>query len=328
MKLGHIFSGGVLLALGVACGVEVGIDGKACPCSASEGYVCDTIKNICVHPDQVTTIVVVDGGVVTQPACDPCPCTKDEECKDATRPVCGPDKVCVQCTPANDKCTIGTYCNAKNQCTPGCQNDDACSKLSQTSPFCQTDRHQCVTCKNSTQCPTNQACTPSGTCATACSNKTQCTGGGTQDCCGGLCIDVGSDVLNCGGCNKPCSAVDNGTPSCKGGSCAADCADGFGTCGGGPTCTTNFRIDKDNCGKCDNHCSALPHVVGPSCAAGKCQFSGCEDGWMNADGNNANGCEAQCGNAPGAVCCPGEKCFNGGNCNHGTQTCKGGSGSG
>lgn len=320
MRRAYFFSGGVLLALGVACGVEVGVEGKACPCDTGAGYVCDTVKNICVHPNQVTTVVVVDGGVVTKPACDPCPCTTDAECTDSTRPVCGPDKVCVQCTPANDKCGPGTYCNTKNQCTIGCRTDDECAKLTAANPFCQKDRHVCVACTQPSQCGgTGKTCTPSGTCATSCSNKDQCGG---LECCGGLCIDVTTDVLNCGTCKNACT-VDNGTPSCKGSSCTADCADGFGTCPGSGTCGTVLRTDPKNCGKCGNVCANLQHTVTTACSQSKCQVLKCEDGWLNSDNDPANGCEAPCGDVSGSICCPGDVCF-GTNleCNNGNHRCK------
>jgi hypothetical protein len=317
MKTQYLFSAGVLLALGVACGVDVGIDGKECPCEASEGYVCDTAKNVCVHPNQLTAATTPP-----PPACDPCTCKVDADCKDPSRPACTSSGVCVQCVPgAGDKCAAGTYCNTKNQCTIGCRSNDDCAKLSATSPFCQLDRHQCVTCLTSDSCG-GKTCTPSGTCATSCTGKAQCAGG--QDCCGGLCIDVATDVLNCGTCNTACTA-DNGTPSCKSGACGADCADGFGTCAGGGTCLTELRTDPSNCGKCGTVCATLPHVINTSCALGTCHFEKCADGWVDTNTKPEDGCEAQCGNAVGADCCPGDKCFATGlTCNTGNHKCKSG----
>ncbi len=50
--------------------------------------------------------------------------------------------------------------------------------------------------------------------------------------------------------------------------------------------------DINNCGRCGNRCSFRNGI--PECRAGSCRLVGCMDGFFNADGNDANGCEYAC----------------------------------
>src|ERR1017187_5782750 len=52
--------------------------------------------------------------------------------------------------------------------------------------------------------------------------------------------------------------------------------------------------DVHNCGACGNDCTNLAHVSGAaSCTAGACAFtaSACAPGWMDCNGDPADGCE-------------------------------------
>ncbi|MFO0741853.1 MAG: hypothetical protein U0270_38510 [Labilithrix sp.] len=316
----HLFSVGVLLAVGVACGVEVSIDGKPCPCGP--GYTCDQVRKICVLPGSETPEAGApqpDAGAAT---CDPCPCNTNAECTDPDRPFCAPDsKTCVECNPADDKCRAGTYCNAKFQCAVGCKTSEECAQLAKLSPICNTARHQCVTCLDKSSCPGGQECSDSGACVAACAGAdgTDCNNSGVPGkCCGGLCLDVSQDVLNCGACKTVCASTD-GTPKCSAGKCGADCTAGHATCGEAQ-CGTETSRDPKNCGACGNVCT-FDHVAVEqvTCSGGKCGFRDCLQGWDNANRIAADGCEHKCGFEGDDCCIRGDKddiCFEG--------QCKGG----
>jgi hypothetical protein len=337
MKATRAVSVTVFLGLAVACGVEVDIANKACPCGS--GYVCDSLRNVCVktgtpltQPQATTTVTVT---IPPVPVCDPCPCSADTDCTDATRPFCAPAgtggaKICSECNPAADKCKEGTYCNAKFQCVSGCRDDDYCKAIS-PGTTCNVSRHQCVQCTTDPQCTGGQKCSGNGTCVNTCTPATAATACGPgQDCCGptgaGLCIPVQTDVLNCGKCDNICPA-DNGTAQCAGGSCTETCADGFKTCGSGAACATSIRSDPANCGDCGKVCSATQvlNATGIICVQGKCSESGCKPGFVDANKNGQDGCEAPCGdlNEP---CCSNNACNGNLNCHTGTPpTCQHGS---
>lgn len=317
MRLKHTLVASVVTAFVVACGVQVDIENKACPCG--DGYVCDTTRDVCLRPGS-------RAATATSPVCDPCPCSTSGDCKDPTRPVCAPTtKACVECDPNDDKCGDGRYCNAKFQCTVGCRTSEACAKLSPSSPFCAPERRQCVTCLSSDTCGGGKSCSPSGTCVESCDATKKCPAG--QDCCGGLCTDVASDALNCGRCNGACSS-ENGSAQCREGLCKSDCADGFAHCGpdANSGCETPIRTDPANCGACGKACAAtVQHATGVACAAGKCLATACEKGFADSDNNAENGCETPCG-AKNQTCCANNACNGGFNCRDGKCSTSGSGG--
>jgi hypothetical protein len=91
-----------------------------------------------------------------------------------------------------------------------------------------------------------------------------------QALCGGVCIDVSADPLNCGACGSICAA----SQSCVSGVCLAPApssalkcaAQGLSACAG--VCTNTLN-DNNNCGTCGNSCS-----IGAICSGGVCQ-GGC-----------------------------------------------------
>jgi hypothetical protein len=120
--------------------------------------------------------------------------------------------------------------------------------------------------------------------------ETTCDVGQTD--CNGVCVSVGSDILNCGTCGLACAAGQ----ICSAGLCT--CSPGHAACGGQCVDVTG---NAQNCGGCGMACTA-----GQQCLAGSCQ---CQAGLTNCGGQctSVTGDGANCG-ACGTVCAPGLVC--------------------
>jgi hypothetical protein len=315
------FFAALALAIEAACSVDVDLAGKGCPCP--DDLFCDTTTNTCVRTLSAST---PDGGPPPA-ACNEAegPCTTNDECRDPARRYCGAAGTCVEClaTPS-DTCTAGGHCNEKNQCVVGCKVDAECQVA--TNQRCNTSTHRCVDCLVDADCTAagpSSKCSPSGQCATSCNSEgAPCGTGGT--CCGGFCLSLSADVLNCGQCGKACSTVNN-TPSCTAGQCSFNCADGYGHCLSpfdNSGCETIIR-STTNCGSCGAACSPQTIVFanGIACAGSACTYTTCQQGHVDDDRNPANGCEATCGGrlerccpAPQNACNNGDACKVNGTC--------------
>lgn len=330
-----------LVVVVTACGVgEVSLVGKHCPCATDQGYGCDLSTNTCVPIGSLTTAACNAAG---------CACTGDGDCHGATAPKCI-DGACGGCSIAPDSCPTGTYCVDGNSCAPGCKSDQDCATLSPSSPFCDPTRHQCLQCTQQSDCKDGLHCSPSGACAIACDADAAvnpCPAG--NKCCGGLCIDPTSDVLNCASCGNQCTGADtlccdstctdplttttncgacgfscsnvNNTPSCSGGKCSYACTGGYGHCGTGNTgCETPNPSSLNQCGAGCVDCSvAIQHASGAACTSGSCTYGTCNAGYADCNGKASDGCECHCG-GPNQVCCPGNVCSFG-TCNTTTHRC-------
>lgn len=298
----------------VACSVEVDLANKECPCGPD--YVCDPSRNICVTPAELTAdggkiledgqvIVPDDGGPVVCPD-DKCPCEKDVDCKEAPRNRClTSTKSCVECLrEPTDTCSPGSYCNDQNQCVLGCKQESDCANTSAT-PHCNTTNHRCVECVTANQCgDAGLLCSPSGACVEGCDLDAGIGCSGTKTCCGGFCLNLANDVLNCGACGSACSTV-GGTPTCGNSTCSWSCNFGMRHCAAGNTgCETNIRTDVTKCGSCTTDCNVtIKNANGITCGSGTCTWASCKAGFGNCT-NNADGCECMCGSFAGEICCP------------------------
>jgi hypothetical protein len=144
--------------------------------------------------------------------------------------------------------------------------------------------------------------------------------------CSGSCTDLSTDPMNCGGCGLACAQSE----VC--GALGCTCELGFANCNGilADGCETSVGTDPTNCGDCGNVCQ-LPHATA-NCMDETCVIAMCDvGGWVDCDGNPANGCEVnlqddpencgQCGVAcPIAEPCTAGACFE---CAPGTATCPG-----
>ena len=131
--------------------------------------------------------------------------------------------------------------------------------------------------------------------------------------CGDTCVDLQTDLANCGACGTAC-ATSKGE-ICSNGKCGQACPVGSTKCG--DKCV-DTNVDRANCGKCGQACGATDVCAGGTCA-GNCESAGyltCQgattmiDAGPDAslpmscvdpknDPNNCGGCGIKCGaNAP------------------------------
>ncbi len=122
-----------------------------------------------------------------------------------------------------------------------------------------TDAAHCGAC--GAACAADEVCSGAGCVPAGGTVLVDCTTQGLTDC-GGVCVDVDSDVANCGGCGVACAAGQ----SCGGGVCVALpglCAEqGLADCGG--VCVDS-TTDAANCGACFNACAPGVPCIGGIC---------------------------------------------------------------
>jgi hypothetical protein len=241
-------------------------------------------------------------------------CRSNVECTDAMFPVCDvPNGRCVQCTPTDDRCPRGRFCNPTTAaCSDGCRNDDDCVLPSNndggttaTRRYCDVARRVCVQCRRDVECPTGQFCA-GNECATMCSASRPCPTGFT--CCGAACVNTQENSANCGSCGTACS-LPGAVPICRDATCiVGTCNEPFGDCDGRAAtgCETDLRTTT-NCGACDRACPVRPNASATCDPMSRvCGFT-CNSGYADCNRRPEDGCEAQvsadvsncgmCGNA-------------------------------
>jgi hypothetical protein len=133
-------------------------------------------------------------------------------------------------------------------------------------------------------------------------------------------VNTQVDPGNCSACGVVCSPA-NAAPACLTGMCAiAACMPGFANCDGNVAngCEVNVGTDANNCGGCGIRCS-IANGTG-ACNAGLCAVAACSPGYMDCDGNPANGCEVNVANDPNHC----GTCTNVCSVVNGTPACSGG----
>ncbi len=197
------------------------------------------------------------------------------------------------CSPAPDDCPVGQYCASDGNCAAGCKAAADCAATPAT-PLCDTVGHRCVQCLGPSDCPLGKQCSPSGSCVDGCvAAAPNCPG--ADQCCGNLCIDVTSDLSNCGACGRACASAHVTTPACNSKLCAPTCAAGWADCNhpiapvADDGCETNV-YDVNRCGACNAPACSLAHATA-ACPAGSCTVAACAAGWFDCDAKPADGCE-------------------------------------
>ncbi|MDW8361883.1 MAG: MopE-related protein [Myxococcales bacterium] len=132
-------------------------------------------------------------------------------------------------------------------------------------------------------------------------------------------FDLATNLEHCGRCGQFC-AFPNATARCEAGRCVlGECRAGFLDLDGNPetgceyACTPmgaercngvdddcdgdvdegyDLSSDPEHCGRCNQRC-AFARAVG-RCTDGVCGLAGCEDGFVDLDGNPLTGCEYAC----------------------------------
>lgn len=128
-----------------------------------------------------------------------------------------------------------------------------------------------------------------GACAGACEP-------GFGDCNADLRVDgceriVLDDPLNCGGCDRACSA-EHIDPVCAGDACVGACVPGFDDCDGDKRtngCEVDLASNPQHCGGCGQACPTPPGAAA-TCVEGMCQAA-CTSG-VDCNGDMSDGCEA------------------------------------
>jgi hypothetical protein len=226
----------------------------------------------------------------------------------------GPDTL-----PPTETFTCDPACPAGQKCTAlGCELPDGgilvrdlsvtldgggpCPVACQgATPYCKG--MACVVCLVDANCPTGQICRSVGSvtaCIPGCNDDARCgttDGGAPMKCCGGQCVNSGTDPLNCGACATACSSAHAGA-SCSGGICVAGkCAAGWADCNMDPKdgCETKLDYDPMNCGGCGMPCKFANAIAGcgPSPAPGTsgCYIQACAFGFDDCNGMPGDGCE-------------------------------------
>ena len=160
-------------------------------------------------------------------------CASDANCP-ASRPFC--------VTSLNEECVD----NAVRPCEcRECRDEVDCA----SGQVCDDGR--CVECANDLDCPQGEIC-DNGHCEPECGpDASRCGGGCCPDeghaCCDDVCLDVTSDPLHCGSCDRVCGGD---TTSCCDGGCV------------------NTSTDRFNCGSCGTVCRHDPFC--PFCCNGAC----------------------------------------------------------
>jgi hypothetical protein len=224
----------------------------------------------------------------------------------------GGDMTPVACTISPDNCPSGQYCASDGNCAAGCKSDPDCAATAAT-PHCHVADHRCVECLVTSDCAAGKECSPSGSCVDGCvASAPNCAAG--DQCCSMLCIDVATDLSNCGACGRACASSNVTTPGCSNDLCAPKCAAGWADCNhpvapnADDGCETNV-YNVAHCGACGAAACSLPNAT-PDCPAGACVVKSCSANYFDCDAKAANGCECpgvDLGGGAGA-CCAGGKC--------------------
>lgn len=203
--------------------------------------------------------------------------------------------------------------------TPADDRVDASAADTGCDAATETDPTNCGAC--GAVCPTRANASP--VCAAGMCDSLGACRPGFGDCnrraLDGCESDLSTDVMNCGACGRPC-AFRNGNARCVAGVCElVSCIAANLDCDREPSngCEVDRNTSTLHCGGCGRPCN-VPNAA-PLCTNGTCGINSCVAGFINCDGNAANGCEINirtdpmnCGNC-GTRCPTGQMCVSG-NC--------------
>ncbi|UJR81301.1 hypothetical protein [Sandaracinus amylolyticus] len=103
-------------------------------------------------------------------------------------------------------------------------------------------------------------------------------------------IDLQTNAMHCGACDRRCPAFGNSTPACIDGECGVACSEGFGDCDLEVRTGCETPLDSlTMCGECGREC-AVEHGT-PDCFGTVCAVQSCAPGFRDCDDRVENGCE-------------------------------------
>jgi hypothetical protein len=216
-------------------------------CTAFLGFVLAVLATLtgCEFQPYAT---VADGGDASADGSGAC----------SSDPQCGDTRICYQGACISGCRIEGSMCGSTGLvCRSGqCVNPSVCT------PACTTGNHcvggSCIPgCDNDSQCPGGYRCSNS-----QCVVSNPC--GSLASCNGGACVNLATDVTNCGACNHACASGQTcASGVCTGGQDGGGCTgSGFTYCGA--SCV-NTQTNFDNCGSCGHACAS-----GQTCSSGSC----------------------------------------------------------
>ncbi|MGE3636054.1 MAG: hypothetical protein AB7P00_39495 [Sandaracinaceae bacterium] len=171
----------------------------------------------------------------------------------------------------------GTFGDCNTNPADGCEIDTSnnLSHCGFCGNACPARAHATTTCASST---CGYTCDP---------GWGDCNGSGADGCE----VDTTSTLAHCGGCGIACPTPANATRTCVASSCGYTCNAGFEDCNGSSAdgCEVNRNTDVNNCGGCGIACPNRPNAM-TTCSAGACGYA-CLPGYVDCNGNPADGCE-------------------------------------
>ena len=178
--------------------------------------------------------------------------------------------------------SCGTACSRANAAA-SCSGDSC--HISICNPgFGNCDGNDLNGCENTLNSLTN--CVDCGTpCSRANAAATCASGSCVISSCNGGYLNCDGTDLN--GCERSTAVTQGTLTSCN----TVTCNAGYLNCDGNALngCEVNKNTDVNNCGVCGTVCSVAN--ANEACSAGSCTISSCSAGYLNCDGNYANGCE-------------------------------------
>ena len=202
--------------------------------------------------------------------------------------------ICVPCTPQNDLCLPGNYCDSTNTCVPGCVDNDDCIGVP-TGPVC--DAMDCVACTPSQDvCPVGEYCTSSNICEPGCTDDADCALSPV----GPLCDTSDNSCVECTPQNDLCPAGEycDVTNTCVTGCLDAD------DCIGVPAGTLCEDMQCVPCTPTNDLCPQGEYcTTNNECAPGCTEDADCGGSTVcNTSTNTCVGCVSDSECSPGTVC--------------------------
>jgi len=290
-------------------------DGQSVDCPAD---VKSNVGDVCRASGECEAEYLCYGKCATNPDGGPGPfaplCLSNADC--AAGQVCmAPLYLPLECKKSGSTPADGTSCNGGHD---QCQNGECASLIVSEGGQCDGDDWFFIGDVNGFHCDTDAAddlfCCKngriakdgqSGTCRKCCGNNGEDNGGCPQNstrskyCCSGQCVDIDSDLANCGSCGNDCQAIADSNPCWSNPQCGAT-NNGIvtpGACFFDHPCNNITEYCYNECsacwiyGTCDT-CTESAECIEFEFLA---QAASCEACWSDGDCSGGEVCWSGCG---------------------------------